>query len=139
MLIPSQKFIEFIQNLVWEFVLFIYTKFQGNWFSISCFITIFEKCVKTICAPGTPLRRKKQRIFFKSSYLGEIFFRFEMWPSLSGGHIYSKLGAIRIRHHGATYGWKSRLSCSCQNILKRLHVPHFLKELRDTTACLDFR
>jgi len=32
-----------------------------------------------------------------------IFFIFEMWPPLSGGHLQCKLGAIRMRYHGATY------------------------------------
>ena len=46
--------------------------------------------------------------------LREIFFIFEMWPPLSGGHLHYKLGAIQIRHHGATYVWKLQLFCSCQ-------------------------
>jgi len=62
-------------------------------------------------SPRRPL--KKRRIFFESLLADipginkEIFFKFEMWLSLSGGHLYldfhCKLGTIRIRHHGATF------------------------------------
>ena len=37
-----------------------------------------------------------------------------MWPSLSGGHLHCKFGAIWIRNYGATDALKSWLCCSCQ-------------------------
>ena len=30
-----------------------------------------------------------------------IFFKFGMWPPLSGGNLHYKFGTIWIRHHGA--------------------------------------
>ena len=61
-----------------------------------------------------------KRIFFESFLshisvmLRKIFFIFEMWPLLSVGNLHCKFGAIRIRHHGATYAWKLQLCCFCQ-------------------------
>ena len=101
-------------------MLFICTKFQGDQAWIDCFITIFEKCAKWIIkASRASWRLLKKKFFFESllaqilGMLWKIFFKFEMWPFLSGGCLHCKLGDIRIRHHGATYAWK-RLFCSCQ-------------------------
>ena len=39
--------------------------------------------------------------------LKEIVFKFEMWLPLSEGYLHCKLGAIRVRHNGATYAGNS--------------------------------
>jgi len=54
-----------------------------------------------------------------------------MWSPLSGGHLHCKLGAIWIRHHGATCGWKLLLCCSRQYT----EVPFWAAQ--HATVCLD--
>ena len=66
------------------YMLFVCIKFLGK---ISCFITIFEKCMKRMYKP-TYWRSLRQKKFFKSllahisGMLWEIFFIFEIWPLL---------------------------------------------------------
>ena len=80
--------------------------------------------------PLEPLKKKKKRNCLLLT-LQEIFFICEMWSPLSGGHLHCKLGAIWIRHHGATCGWKSLLCRSRQYT----EVPFWAAQ--HTTVCLD--
>ena len=109
----------------------IHTKLVVNFPFICCtkvmffFFLNWKLCKKNILsprAPWGPLKKKKnltKESFLKllvhiSGMLWELFVIFEMWPPLSGGQLHCRLGAIQIRHHGATYAWKSQLCCSCQ-------------------------
>ena len=76
-------------------MLFISTKFQGNQVRISCFM------------------------------LTKIVFKFQMWPSLSGGYLCCKLGATHRRY---TYGWKkmsveqTNVCLDCSFLLCLAHI-----------------
>jgi len=55
-------------------------------------------CKKNPCPQSplkTPSRRRncfKSMLAYISGMLRKIFFTFEMWPALSGGHLHCKLG-----------------------------------------------
>ena len=76
---------------------------------------IFVECAKI-------KRRKNQQIFLIARISGMvegIFFKFGMWPPLSGQH-------LRIRHHGAVHICENYDFVLPVNVLTVLHAPLFL-------------
>ena len=83
-------------------------------------------------------KEEKMKKFFKSliarisGMAYGLFFKFGMWPPLSGGHLHCKFGAIRIRHYRAIYALKLRLCFSCQHTHSVYACPLFLGRMTDT-------
>ena len=104
--------------------------FKPDWSTHSRFMANFAKCAK---------RRKKWRkktltlAARISEMAGVIFFNFGMWTPLPSRHFCSNFSFNRIRNHGATKVWKSRLLSSCKytyGVARRLLGPH------DTLPCV---
>ena len=109
----------------------IYAKFQGNRVSISG--NFWKVSEKNLWPLETPFFFKSLLVYI-SGILREVFFIFEMWPLVSGGHHCCKLSAIQIKHNGATCVCKSQLCCSCQ-YTHSVCTSHWAA--RHTTVCFD--
>ena len=106
-------------------------KCQPDWSTNSCFMADFAKCAKR---RRKKRRKKTQTLADRISEIdGAIFFKFGMWTPLPSRHFCSNFGFNRMRNHGATKVWKSRLLSSCKythGVARRLLGPH------DTLLCV---
>ena len=111
---------------------FTYAKFQPYWSTYLCFTANFAKCAKR--SRRKKRRKKTQTLAARISEMaGAIFFKFGMWTPLPSRYVCSNIGFNRIRNHGATKVWKSRLLSSCKythGVARRLLGPH------DTLPCV---
>jgi len=104
-------------------MLFICTKFRGNKAWILCLLQFWKVCEMNNLS--CPLKRRKNEVLFSKAYSliswRKIFFKFELWPPLSGGYLHCKWSAIWTRHHKdmdeITLTKQSIFMAHCKNVV----------------------